>query len=249
MTSPTAHSTVRSTARLTHPIWLTLRFLIASHQGAFVWTWLSFIIAIALVGFGIAAWGTLEVSVWHGASAIPQWAMLGLAISLPAEHLPVFVGHGVSRRHFYTGVMGFFVALALASAGVMVLGYGLEHLVYTTFGLPHVLGNAYHFTSAGEVGRIIVQFTLLFIALLVSGLLIGLGFYRYGAWRGLPTLLTASTLALATSALMQSGWVGLPVFDPVAVTLPVAATASLLLSGLAALIGYVLVRDVAIRLK
>jgi hypothetical protein len=131
--------------------------------------------------------------------------------------------------------------------------FGVEHLVYDVADWPHVLFDAadrHIYDRPDQYGLIFVETTVLFATHLLSGLLIGAAYYRFGAFGG--TLLLAPAYLVPTVAsemALGGGWTGPAANRALDLTPPSTATglAISLAVGLLGVLGvFALVRDVPI---
>ncbi|MGW4468437.1 hypothetical protein ACWENQ_02070 [Nonomuraea sp. NPDC004354] len=153
--------------------------------GANIWlasfAWLAYLVLITLVTVGIAIWGNLDESVWEKAVQLTRWYALFAGIALVNEFLPLYIAHGQSRRQF-----GFQAAVTIALfapflAALLVISFLLESLLYGVTGWTWALGQAHLFTAPTQVPLIFLEYTVMFLAWLVTGAFGAAAFYR---WQG-----------------------------------------------------------------
>ena len=153
-----------------------------------------------------AAISDVRFSWWSilGGEAV-RWWMLVLGTLLVASHLKLYVANGVTRRAFLLGAGVFGVVYAAGLALVLLLGHGVEYLLWSAFGTvpadfpglspAEALNHLAHVLPGGLAG-------------LVTGALVAAAFYRFAWWVGLllvvpgalPVLSAAILLGLVTEA-------------------------------------------------
>ncbi|MFD1937427.1 hypothetical protein ACFSKW_38760 [Nonomuraea mangrovi] len=143
--------------------------------------WLAYFVVITLVTVGIAVWGDLDESVWEKAVQLTRWYALFAGVALVTEFLPLFIAHGQSRRQF-----GFQAAVTLAIFApflsvLLVISFLLESVLYGVTGWTWALDHAHLFTAPTQVPLIFVEYTVMFLAWLVTGAFVSAAFYR---WQG-----------------------------------------------------------------
>lgn len=201
------------------------------------------------IGVGIAMSGHLDQSTWEKAElGCAKYYPFVMGIMITPIMLPLFVAHGVTRRSFSLGAAAFLVLYSGVFALIVTAGYGIEYIFYSANHLPIKLVAPHMFSSTAQLPLVFVEASLVLMAHMTSGLLIGSGFYRLGWWFGLLFLIPALLPALAADALLFTGWEGAAVHalgvghppTPVAVPIVIA----LIAAGMAA--NLPLVRSVAI---
>jgi hypothetical protein len=148
--------------------------------------------------------------------------MLILGVMLVATHLRLYVANGVTRRTFVLGAGVFAALLAAGLAGVLLLGHGVEQLLWSAFGT--VPADYPRFTpaeAANQLGHALPGA----LAGLVTGALVAAAFYRFTWWVGL-LLVVPGVLPLASASILlglyteiSEGPFSVPVAVGVAVTL------------------------------
>jgi hypothetical protein len=200
--------------------------------------------AITGVGIGVvvfvanivpnAVWGEIDSSVWTGASVFFQYLMLAVGVTVAYSHMPVYLGHGITRRDFTTGALVVLGGLAVGAAVATTLGFGVEHLVYRIADWPHVLDNqAMHvYERPDEYGLILVEVLSLYVTHAIAGLVIVTGIARLGAVVGSVVLVAGVAIALGAEMALASG-IGAPLGAWLGVEAPSAAVGVAVAAGLA----------------
>jgi len=171
--------------------------------------WVIVVVAFALIGAAYAFFSrNVELSVWDWATQSPKYFLLAMGTILTAAYLPVFVAHGVTRRTFAL-MATVWVLLVTVSAGViMALGYLVEGFVYDAAGWPQALTSPHLYDSAGESVLIFTEFALLTLGHMVTGWLIGTGYYRWGWWWGTAFMVPALLPAVVVELALSTSWIG-----------------------------------------
>src|SRR5690625_943184 len=155
-----------------------------------LWAWMW---AVCLVGVTVAIvltdrLGTVELSVAQFIRNGPLvWFLFSVGVFIVAACLTPHVANGMTRRSFVVGTLTATVIgsllFAAASAGILLL----EGVVYDRMGWGHhaVEGDSY---TAGVweagVGTLLLDHALVTVAGSVTGLLVGVTYYRLGGWWG-----------------------------------------------------------------
>jgi hypothetical protein len=171
-----------------------------------------------------------------------RWWMLVTGVLLVATHLRLYVTNGVTRRAFLRGAGVFALLTALGYAAVLVLGRGVERLLWSAAGsvpADHPAFTAEELLT--EVGTVLPGA----LAGLVTGALAAAVFYRFPPRIGLLLLVPALLPVVAAEALLGLYSDVTPDLRP----LPVAAGAavSLALTAAGAWLIHRFLSDVAIR--
>lgn len=221
---------------------LTARWQFHAELGAFLWLW-----GIVVVALGIAyvgARGLLEFSIAQFARHGALWMGFVTAILLVTTYTTMHVASGLTRRSFVRASLLNAVLFGLLSALIAALLLEIESVVYAAYDWPHT--GVADFDPAAGFGVILPAFALSFIAGRLSGLLVGMAYYRFGGWRGTVLLpLTIAPIFLVGSDTLPTGQFQLLGF----LGLPAAATflVGLLVLALAAAAYHLIARDVPIR--
>ncbi|GAA2356256.1 hypothetical protein [Nonomuraea africana] len=169
--------------------------LLAANMWLAVFAWLAYLVIITLVTVAIAIWGDLDESVWEKAVQLTRWYALFVGVALVTEFLPLFIAHGQSRRQF-----GFQAAVTIAVfapflAFLLVISFLLEALLYGLTGWTWALGQAHLFTAPTQAPMIFLEYTVMFVAWLVAGVLVSAAFYRWQGG-GLLAIIPAAVMVL-----------------------------------------------------
>jgi hypothetical protein len=172
-----------------------------------------------------------------------------MAISLVATHLPVVILHGVTRRAAIRAVLVSVVLISMAWAAFMVCGHVVERFVYGRLGWPDVMQTPHLFRNGYDVLPMFAEYTLIFLAYLLSGALISAFYYRFGWFRG--TLLIPAGLlpAVAIEGLLFTGWYGAGLQEGLSLSrpaTPLLVLAAIVVLWLTALVLHLVLRDVPI---
>lgn len=167
---------------------------------------------VMLVAFGLGALvaqlvgGGFDQSIWDHATQSPKYFSAAIGITLTPALFSLMIAHGVTRRMFALAGTIILVGAATATAVIWMLAYQVEHVVYASAGLGQTLSNPHLFTKTSQVGLIFTEFFLLIIAHEVAGWLIGIGFYRFGFFKGLLLLPLGLLPAVAAELLLVAQW-------------------------------------------
>lgn len=170
----------------------------------------AFVVAIAfalsLVITGIVAiFADVLISGWDIATQLTRWYAGGLGVYLTAVYLPMYIVHGHTRRAFLGQLPVAVIAATLVLAGLVTVGYLVEHLVYRVAGWEQGLTQDHLFGATTEVLPVFGEFGLLLLAYLVGGTLAGAAFYRHRVlgFALVPVLLVVAGLNEATSGSVE----------------------------------------------
>jgi hypothetical protein len=189
---------------------------------------------------GSTAWQWFTVSP-------PKWFLFVLAIIAATVYLPSFIGHGITRRNAALGTGIVFGGAAVTFGLALVAGFAVERFLLAADGR---LTAAHPAASFGSLATVALTAVLHYAAFSLAGWLVGVGFYRFGAWGGIAFVTPAMVPAAVTEAVFDGGKLGndynnvlrlgdLPLFA--------AAGASTVALAVGALAAYGIVRTLAIR--
>ncbi|SED84086.1 hypothetical protein [Ruania alba] len=191
--------------------WRTMRWMLGMQAYLAVWFWGVILVleAAALLIFGrldAVTMSYLQFAV-HGT----LWFPFAMMITITAAQLTVHVAAGMTRRSFAVAAVG--------TAAVMALGYGIvlaggmvaEGALYQAMDWPHVhvanmetSGNGFLEPWTHGFATSAVMYAVRTFSGAVAGLLVGIGYYRYGPWRGTALLpLTALPALLGQDAIVD----------------------------------------------
>ena len=146
--------------------------------------------AVMLVGWAgtVAAVETfvgLKTSTWWWfIRSAPKYFLLVLGILAAAVYLPRFVAYGITRRDARVGTGALAGVVALAFGALVLVGFGIELVVFSVTGIADRLTDPYPISSVGDAVGIAVRTILLCLVYPVTGWVLGAGYYRLGVWRG-----------------------------------------------------------------
>lgn len=169
------------------PVQRTVRWLLRTHLYLALWFW-------GIVAVGV----TVTLIVWSAISEPTQsivsyarqgaiWFPFSLFIMVVAAYLPVHIGLGMTRRALVRGAVLAAVIMAAVYAVTMTLAFELEGLLFDGLGWVHGPGEM-AVSGATEPLSMASELFLIFLAGNLSGLLVGIVYYRLGAWVGTLTL-------------------------------------------------------------
>lgn len=215
----------------------------------------AFFAFVLLVTFVVSTFREITVSGWDIAAQIPRWYAGGVGVYLTAVYLPLYIAHGQTRRSIARQLAVFAGGFVVVFAGLIGLGYALEHLIYQAAGWPQTLTTDHLFTSSLDYWLIVIEFTGMLAVWVAGGAMLGAGFYRNPA---IGLLLIP--VALVMAAVVEAAY-GPSMFDGISAlvgalgttvtqtTPAVAAATSAALVVVALAVTWPLVRDMPMRSK
>ncbi|MPV38219.1 hypothetical protein [Georgenia subflava] len=244
MTAPTSPRTTRA---LPAPWLRTTRWLLRMQLTVTLWTF-GVIAVVALGAFAVVQARGIEpiLSVVQFIRHPGVW--LGFTLNLIAALglIGLHVASGLTRRSFVaaTVVVGLITAVVWAVVGALALE--LEGVVYAAQGWPQVAGEGgAEFDPGAGFAATVVPLALSFAAGQLSGLLVGMAYYRLGGWWATLALpLTVAPIFLVGIGGLDDGQWTLGDLDAPAV---VAAVLGVLVLAAAAAAYHLIVRNVPIR--
>lgn len=159
------------------------------------WFWLIAVVGVTVAILVIGRIASVEVSIMQFAAQGATWFPFALAVILATTQLGVHVANGMTRRSFTRAALVTCTISAIGYALVMVLAIRAEAALYARTGWPHVVGSDDSAIWENSFGPSLLGYGLVFLGAQVSGLLVGIGYYRFGGWWG--TLLLPLTVAPA----------------------------------------------------
>ncbi|UFU04145.1 hypothetical protein LQF12_06040 [Ruania suaedae] len=148
------------------------------------------------------------------------WYPFSAALILITLMLGIHVAAGQTRRSFLIASLLSWAGYAIVNGLVLAVVTAIERQVYDDFGWAH------RSTSEGDLPALVPSlgiYPLIVIAGAVSGMLVGLAYYRFGPWITLALPLTSApavmATALATSPVPLAGIAVATVLAAVAVVL------------------------------
>lgn len=198
-------------------------------------------------------WGTgnLDSSTWEtSASSIKSFVGV-MGILMTPLFLPLLVNHGKTRRSFHFGGVWLGIWLTVLSGLFMVVGYGLESVIYSLNGWDNSLKNPHLFEVISPSVLLFLEYFIIALSYFFIGWLIGSMFYRYGWKIGLLSIPAFLLLLAGTEMILSIDWVGRGMLAAGVERLaePLSILACLGLIVIAACWNYFILRDVPIRRK
>jgi hypothetical protein len=244
MTAPTTTRPVRAP-------WLrAARWLLRAQATMAAWLWATMAVAAAVVIVLLSRFAEVEMSIFQFGRHGALWTGFAMAIIVCTAGIAAHVANGLTRAAFVRATVVVGVVVGVAYAVLAGLGLTVEGAVYDANGWSHVGGSGDVLTEndfAAAAGLSLVPgLALSFVAGQLSGLLVGMAYYRLGGWWGTAALpLTLAPIYLVGSPGLDTGQFQL--LAPLDLPTPVAALVSVVVLALAALAYYLLARDVPIR--
>ena len=181
----------------------TLRWLLGmqAYLGVFFW---GIILLLEVLALLVASrFGPVQVSMFQFATHGALWFPFSMMIITSAAMITTHVAQGRTRRSFVQASLVAAVVVAISYGVLMTAGLALEGVVYDAFGWTQ--GHVAEAAAGAEPSvpwREPVALTLLTYITrtgggAIAGLLIGVTYYRYRAWRGTALLLVTALPALA----------------------------------------------------
>jgi hypothetical protein len=168
------------------PTRAVVRQMRATYLQTFIWFWVVVGGCWAVVATVIILIGDADMSVWQWFGTSPaKYFLMVLGIITAAVYLPVYVGHGITRRQFASGCAAFFGLASVAFGGVVLAGYLLELIMHAATGQFGPSSGSYPVASVGDGLWIFARYTVIHAAFVCTGWLLGATFYRFGPWIGI----------------------------------------------------------------
>jgi hypothetical protein len=224
--------------------------MMVGSRPAVVGYWAVMLVAFFGIGVGFQlATGRLDQSMWDYGTQSPKYFSMAMGITLTPAYLTLLIAQGVTRRMFSVAASIYLTAAAIATAGLWVLVYQAEHLIYSSQGWSQALQNPHLFGDTSQRDLIFTEFFLLILAHEAAGWLLGITFYRFGFWRGVLLLPLALIPAAAAEFLLIAQWLAdaLNTIGYQRPPLAVAVPSILVVSALGMYVGYLLLRPMALK--
>lgn len=175
----------------------------------YAWFWGVMILVYAAIGTGIWLWGSTDISLWETSTNSTKGTMTALGVMLTPVYLPVMIAAGVTRRSFVVAATSAMASLAVGSSLLVTLGFVIERPIFEAAGIPETLQSDHLYANVSQLHLIFTEALLLQLAYGMSGFLIGLCFYRFGAIIGVLLILPGAVPAGLTEATITGGtWFG-----------------------------------------
>jgi hypothetical protein len=229
------------------PVRAVVRQLRVTYLQTFVWFWVVVAGCWAIVATVIILIGDADMSVWHWFGTSPaKYFLMVLGIITASVYLPVYVGHGITRRQFAAGSAAFFGVASVAFGVVVLAGY---HAATGQFGPA---SGSYPVTSFGDGLAVFARYAVIHAAFVCTGWLLGATFYRFGPWIGIVLIPVCVLPGFGVDFVLGTGTeqTGLHLYDIVelgAAYLPAGLLVGAALLALGAALAFAVVRDVPIR--
>lgn len=202
-------TTATRPARNRRPQWLRATILqLRVYLYLYAITWLLFLVGIAVAIVLVNHFGTVDLSVAQFVRTGPLvWFVFALAIMVPSSYLTPHVANGLTRRSFTVASLLAVLVHAHAQAVTATTVMFLEGALYAAMGWQHdVEGGATPVPGLWEQGAgiLLLDYALASLSGAVSGLLLGIAYYRLGGWRG--TLLLPLVMVPILAVMFLSTW-------------------------------------------
>ncbi|NCT91304.1 hypothetical protein GXB85_10120 [Cellulomonas sp. APG4] len=221
MSATATAATTTAPVRATRPVRHTMRWLLRQHLQGLLWTTGILAVVVPSATATVNHYAEVDISIVQFARQAFIWFPFSMAIVTTTAFLNVHVAAGATRRVLSAASLLTGVVTGLAYALVMTGALQIERAVYGARGWTQQLTeSAPVFEDTSQVGWMVTDLGLAFIAAQVSGLLVGLAYYRVGGWWG--------TLALPLTVgplLVSMGLLTTDLLDPMSTLarVPIAA--------------------------
>jgi len=150
------------------------------------WFWGVILTGVVLATVLVASFGTVESSIVQFARQGTLWFPFSMMVLTVASGLTPHVAAGMTRRSFAAASAVVALVLGVAYAAVLVGLLQVERVVYDAAGWPQTLTDTgLDITSSTtDVGPLLTSLAMTAAAATVSGLLVGIVYYRAGGWWG-----------------------------------------------------------------
>lgn len=169
-------------------------------------------IYVLLVGV-LAATGVLERSMWEPiAGPPPRYWLLSMGV-LTAVQVRLFIANGITRRQHAEASALLYLALAVLFAAIAAVGYAAERPIYEAAGLMDRLTEPYPVHTLADMGGEFVAGIVINYLYLLSGALIGIGFYRFNWMAGIAFIPLALIPPTIAEVAFDAHWSGTGIND------------------------------------
>lgn len=234
---------------------MKLRILLANCAFAFL-VWVAFWALVTAITVVLGLTGRLTQSAWEVAAHLANWYALFVGVALIHEYMPLYLGHGRTRRQFAAEGAVTIALFAPFLAALLVISFLLESVLYGMADWPHALGRAHMFTEPTQVPLVFAEYLIELLAWTTAGAFMGAAFYRFRGNGILSIPVGVAMIAFAHGAMGVDPWgqflVGwLRVLDrfrfdlPDTAWMPAVGGAGVFLIGL--LLTWPIIRDVPLR--
>lgn len=200
MTATTTAPTSTTTPRSRRPQWVRSATYQASIYGyMMIWFWAIALPVVAIVMAIVSRTTEISASGMMFTHHAALWFPFSIGIAVTAVYLPLHVANGMTRRSFARAAVVAAIGIGLVNALVTIAALLVEEQIYGQLGWVHGVMDGDVAVFSDGVLPYLINLVLLFSAGQLSGLLIGLAYYRAGGWVGTLTLpLTLSPIAAVT---------------------------------------------------
>lgn len=201
----TATTSLTTDARRTPQWWRSATWQLSTYAYLMAWGWG----IVLVVATAILAVVSRSVHVEMSALAISHhaflWFPFSIAIMLTTALLTTHVASGMTRASFSRGAILAALTTGVGNAILATLALVVERWIFNRLGWFHGTGDEQKLEVLRDgVLQYGVGLALLFSAGMLSGLLVGICFYRLGGLRGVLAL------PLALAPILVTGWLGMP---------------------------------------
>lgn len=246
----TRPATLPGSATATGRLRFVLRFMMVGLRPMIGGYWIIMLLTFLIGGVIVQLFtGTLNHSMWDYGTQSPKYFSAAIGITLTPALFTLLIAHGVTRRMFAVAGSILLVGAAATTSLIWMLAYQVERGIYGWAGFQQVMDNPHLYTKTTQVGLIFTEFFLLILAHEAAGWLIGIGFYRFGFWKGVLLLPLALLPAAAAEFLLVAQWMA----DALANTgyhrpsLAIGIPGVLAVSAVALYCGYLLIRPLSLK--
>lgn len=150
-----------------------------------LWAWSIALLAVIVILAIVSRYVDIETSSFAFSHHGLLWFPFSIAILLSTTYLPLHVANGMTRRSFIRAALLANVATGLSNAAFSVVVLLIERAVYDRLGWVHAaVDQSGTEIFANGVLPYGAGLALLFVAGMLSGLVVGVAYYRFGAWWG-----------------------------------------------------------------
>lgn len=190
----TATTTATAPVRARRPQWVrAMRFQGEVYAFMMLWFWGIALPVVALIMAIVGRYSDVTASGMGFTHHATLWFPFSLGIIVTAMYLPVHVANGMTRAAFTRAALIAGIGLGVANGLIATGALLVEEQIYQALGWFHGTNDGGELVFEGGVLPYLLGLALLFSAGQLSGLLIGLTYYRAGGWIG--TLALPLTLA------------------------------------------------------
>ena len=183
------------------------RLLGRGHLKVLVGFWVVVLVGWAGTVATIETFVGLKTSTWWWFTrSAPKYFLLVLGILAASVYLPRFIAYGFTRRDVRVGTGALAGVLALAFGALVLVGFGIESVVFSATGISDRLTDPYPISSFGDAVGIAVRMILLCLVYPCTGWVLGAGYYRLGVWRGSLFLIPGIAPVFLAETALDAGW-------------------------------------------